>query len=79
MTELYERAWKSIITPAKFTHNISSFCPKVQNIQGKALQRIDFNIRNETGKLISAVILKDQAREPEHTIFYFHGNGGSRL
>lgn len=79
MNSTYEKAWKSIICPTKFTHNLASFCPKSQTLNGHTVQRIDFTVRNEAGKVLSAVLLKDEHQDPEHTIFYFHGNGGSKV
>lgn len=79
MSSIYQRAWKSIICPAKFTHNLGSFCPRTQNFNGHTVQRTDFTVKNDAGKVLSAVLLKDEHEEPEHTIFYFHGNGGSKI
>lgn len=79
MKEMYDRAWRSVISPNKFTHAISAYCPKVQLVEGKRLERIDFSFKNEDGKLISGIILKEEHINPEHTILYLHGNGGSKL
>lgn len=79
MSDLYERAWRSVIAPSKFTHIISTYCPKLQLVDGRKLQRIDFSITNEEGKLISAMILKEEGTDPVNTILYLHGNGGSKL
>lgn len=37
MKEVYDRAWKSIIHPVKFTHRISAMCPQYQTIHGQTL------------------------------------------
>lgn len=59
MNDIYERAWRSVISPNKFTHSISSYCPKTQFVEGKKLERIDFMLHNQDGKTISGLILKE--------------------
>ena len=58
MNDIYEKAWKSVISPNKFTHAISTYCPKYQLIEGKKLERIDFTLENDERKTISGIILK---------------------
>jgi hypothetical protein len=75
----FERAWRGVIAPSKFHYNINLICPKEQKINNKTIERIDFNVKNDEGKNISAMILKEKFSKPTDTILYLHGNGGNKV
>jgi hypothetical protein len=56
--EHFERAWKGVIAPNKYSYNINSVCPKEQIIDAHIIERIDLTISNDEGKNISAFIVK---------------------
>jgi len=58
LKENFERGWKSVIAPNKYSYNINSVIPKEQLIEKHLIERLDFQVVNDEGKNISAVIIR---------------------
>ena len=77
--ENFERGWKSVIAPNKYSYNINSVIPKEQLIDNHLIERLDFQVVNDQGKNISAVIIKEKNAEINEAVLYLHGNGGTKI
>ena len=75
----FERGWRAVIQPPQYRYNINSICPREQLVEGTPLERLDFNVPNDEGRNISALILRPRGVEPRQAILYLHGNGGSKI
>ena len=45
--ENFERGWKSVIAPNKYSYNINSVIPKEQLIENHLIERLDFQVVND--------------------------------
>ncbi len=77
--ELFDQAWKAVISPNKYVYNINTICPKQQLFNNKIIQRIQFNVSNDHGKNITVIIVKQKNIVLTDAIIYFHGNGGTKV
>jgi hypothetical protein len=75
----FERGWKSVIAPNKYSYNINSVLPKEQMVDNHLIERLDFQVINDEGKHISALIIKDKHADIREAILYLHGNGGTKI
>ena len=76
---MYSQAWRNVISPVQYQHNINVICPTQQRINGSCVQRISFDVHNDEGKNISCLILKQFNVFPNDVVLYLHGNGGCKL
>jgi hypothetical protein len=79
LKENFERAWRGVIAPNKYSYNINTVCPRELTNDGHTIERIDFSVPNDDGKNISAVILREKNTSTKDVILYFHGNGGTKV
>jgi hypothetical protein len=47
LKENFERGWKSVIAPNKYSYNINSVIPKEQLIEKHLIERLDFQVVND--------------------------------
>jgi len=79
LRETFERAWRGVIAPNKYTYNINTVCPREQIVDNQLIERIDISVTNDDGKHISAMILRQKYSRPKEAVLYFHGNGGTKV
>ena len=75
----FEKGWRAVIKPPHYHYNINSVCPREQRFEGQTVERIDFSVPNDEGKVISAIILRPKSMPIKQAILYLHGNGGSKI
>ena len=47
LREHFERAWRGVIAPVKYSYNISSVFAKEEILEGKSFERVDLHVTND--------------------------------
>lgn len=76
--QLYEKAWKTIISPFKVKHKLSSLGASEQTLEGRFIKRVEIEFTSIRGKMLSGFMSYCPDSEQNDLIVYLHGNGGCK-
>jgi len=78
ISELYEKAWKTIICPYRVRHKLASLGPSEQKLEGRLVVRVDIEFLSVSGKKLSGFLSYSPELAEHDLIVYLHGNGGCK-
>lgn len=76
--ELYEKAWKTIISPYHVRHKLTSLGPSEQMSEGKRVIRVDIDFLGVNGQRLSGFLSYCPDIAEHDLVVYLHGNGGCK-